>query len=369
MTTQKPSKFNTTSNSKDYFPIKQHRFDTTKHPIILSTDPCKARLSTLLSQQEELMIHGLVNKLQCGRREAVRIALYEASQRKADVFNPFLERASSGSNLRGHTARSRKLVVSLPRTEKEDALELATILDLTEKEVIRLAVVWLSLSITSETVTALTDSQKISQEALARKWSREHQGQAPRIQHLKKARDAAYEQAAELGRQRDQELYEKRGAKMLELGRVAAGPDVDKEDQATNLTMIDALIALDDEEVIARIVEDEVKSSRLDEKESFIYRWMLVCPDLLPEEIQAIWEEEETERLEKQVTDQELEDLLVELMSHSKEENSESANELDQFMKRKLARQRMHLDMTPSDRRLEARISEFFGTDGRESLQ
>ena len=262
MTEQRPSKFNTTSKSKEFFPIKQHRFDTAKHPVVLSKEPCKARLSTLMSQQEELMIHGLGNRLQCDRREAVRIALYEASQCKADLLKPFVDRASGGSRLRGHTARSRKLLVSLPRVEKEGVLQLAGTLDITEKEVVRLAIVWLSLSISSEMVTALTDSQKISQDALARKWSREHRGQTPRLQHLKQARDAAYERASELGRQRDQELYEKRGAKMLELGRLTGGPGADKADQVVDLTMIDTLIALDDKEAIDRIVEEETKRSR-----------------------------------------------------------------------------------------------------------
>ena len=74
------NKFNTTSKSKAFFPIKQHRFDSSKHPIIQSTQKCAARMTTMLSAQEDQMLEGLANSLQCNQREAIRIALHEASR-------------------------------------------------------------------------------------------------------------------------------------------------------------------------------------------------------------------------------------------------------------------------------------------------
>lgn len=74
------NKFNTTSKSKSFFPIKQHRFDSAKHPIIQSTQKCAARMTTMLSAQEDQMLEGLISSLQCNQREAIRIALHEASR-------------------------------------------------------------------------------------------------------------------------------------------------------------------------------------------------------------------------------------------------------------------------------------------------
>ncbi|WP_205909833.1 MULTISPECIES: hypothetical protein, partial [Prochlorococcus] len=70
----KQNKFNTTSKSKSFFPIKQHRFDSSKHPIIQSNQKCAARMTTMLSAQEDQMLEGLTNSLQCDQREAIRIA-------------------------------------------------------------------------------------------------------------------------------------------------------------------------------------------------------------------------------------------------------------------------------------------------------
>ncbi|WP_205909724.1 hypothetical protein [Prochlorococcus sp. P1361] len=76
----KQNKFNTTSKSKSFFPIKQHRFDSSKHPIIQSNQKCASRMTTMLSAQEDQMLEGLINSFQCNQREAIRIALHEVSR-------------------------------------------------------------------------------------------------------------------------------------------------------------------------------------------------------------------------------------------------------------------------------------------------
>ena len=80
MSTPKYNKFNT-GRTKGYFPLKRWRFNTGQHPVIKSKDRCASSTAkTLFSTQEQQMLVGLTNTLQCNEREAVRIALYEASR-------------------------------------------------------------------------------------------------------------------------------------------------------------------------------------------------------------------------------------------------------------------------------------------------
>ena len=87
MTPPKYNKFNT-GKTKDYFPLKRWRFNTEKHPVIVSKDKCASSTAkTLFSTQELQMLVGLTNTLQCNQREAVRIALYEASISLHKAYN------------------------------------------------------------------------------------------------------------------------------------------------------------------------------------------------------------------------------------------------------------------------------------------
>ena len=87
MTTPKYNRFNT-GRTKDYFPLKRWRFNTEKHPVIVSKDKCASSTAkTLFSTQELQMLVGLTNTLQCNQREAVRIALYEASISLHKAYN------------------------------------------------------------------------------------------------------------------------------------------------------------------------------------------------------------------------------------------------------------------------------------------
>ena len=80
MTTPKYNKFNT-GRTKGYFPLKRWRFNTEEHPVIQSKQKCSSSTAkTPFSTQELQMLVGLTNTLQCKEREAVRIALYEASR-------------------------------------------------------------------------------------------------------------------------------------------------------------------------------------------------------------------------------------------------------------------------------------------------
>ncbi|KGG28515.1 MULTISPECIES: hypothetical protein [unclassified Prochlorococcus] len=185
------SKYNLHSKSKDYFPIRQYRFDSSEHPIIKSRKECKFRLKTILSKQEEQMLEGIINTLQCERRDALRISFYEAVRRGCDAVEPAVRYARRDSKERGHTARDRTLTVALPNSEKKALLELATELDLSEKEVVRLAIIWLEKSFRNGTIDRIHKCRMKSNDDIADKWSKENKGAPPnpKVAKLKEAID------------------------------------------------------------------------------------------------------------------------------------------------------------------------------------
>jgi len=88
------------------FPIKQFRFEV-KHPIHSSTAKCSHRIGSMWSQQEELMVLGLSNILQCESRVAIRIAVYEACLANTENLKPYLVYAQATTKEQGHTSRNK----------------------------------------------------------------------------------------------------------------------------------------------------------------------------------------------------------------------------------------------------------------------
>ena len=197
----RPSRFTANSKSKDFFPIKQYRFDTTNHPIITSRKECKFRLKTILSVQEEQQLTGLINSLQCTQREAIRIAFYEAVRRGSKWVETVLKYALRDSKERGHTSRCKTLTVALPNAEKQALLELGKELDLSEKEIVRLAIIWLAYGIKYEAITRIHKCQRLAFDKIAQQWSRENQGKPPnpQVSKLKESRDIEKEICILLG--------------------------------------------------------------------------------------------------------------------------------------------------------------------------
>ena len=106
MAKPKYKRFNT-GRTKDYFPLKRWRFNTEKHPVIMSIDKCASTTAkTLFSKQELQMLVGLTNTLQYNPREAVRIALYEASISLHKAYNSAFRYACSESTEKAHQGRS-----------------------------------------------------------------------------------------------------------------------------------------------------------------------------------------------------------------------------------------------------------------------
>ena len=305
MTNKKNSKFNSTGHSKGYFPLKKHRFDTAKHPIVQSSARCSAKLKAHLSQQEELMVVGLVNCLQCNEREAVRIAIYELiNSADADTITTLAAAAKAGSNIKGHSSRDRAVSLSLPVQEKADLLELADQLCLSDKEVLRLAIIYLAKGIRTEGIKRLTRSPKISQEQLAKEWSRANQGKPPsdKTKALKSAAAEAYKEAADLGDLRDYERYKERGRMMDVLnwegvGRIYAemNPDGSRE---LSLDIVDAHLiieqgdqAFEDELIdeIEQLAEDRRKAAYT---EAIAARWAVEYGiELTGDELDFYWQD------------------------------------------------------------------------------
>ena len=168
----KPNKFIPKRHHKDFWFIKQHRFDTSNHPIIVSKDRCSYSLKTILSQQEELMLKGITNSLQCKAREAVRIALYELARSSCRVDITQVDHSRSSTHQRGHTSRSRTYIAQLSKEEKMSAISQSEIYKLTEQEVGRLAIIRLAKGIKDESITKLTNCKKIKQDKLADEWAK-----------------------------------------------------------------------------------------------------------------------------------------------------------------------------------------------------
>ena len=173
------NKYNHHSNSKGWWFLKRNVFNTNPHPIRQSRKELKFRMKTLLSQQEEQMIKGLINTFQCDEREAIRIAFYEAARRGKSCVESFIPYAVRDSKLKAHVGRSRHITVALTKVEKGNMLELANELDLSEKEVFRLAIIWMQMGIRTGQIRNIRKCKLISQDKLARQWSRENRGKPP----------------------------------------------------------------------------------------------------------------------------------------------------------------------------------------------
>ncbi|WP_115120592.1 hypothetical protein [Synechococcus sp. UW105] len=139
------------------------------------------------------MVEGLTNYLECEEREAIRIALYEASRSASNASEILIRRAKSGSKEQGHTARSKKQRWNLARDEKDSLLSASKQLKITDKEFVRFAIIRLSRGIHDGSITHLTDSKMRSQMELFRDWSKTHDGAPSKLTRLKKAAQSSWD--------------------------------------------------------------------------------------------------------------------------------------------------------------------------------
>lgn len=194
MNKNRSNKFNKTKTSRGgtaplgWWKIKQLRYDTTNHPVITSTKKCTNKIEVLLSLQEEQILQGISKTVQAIQRDSIRIALYELSLKDVEEAKHLIKYASKESKERGYTSRPKRLTIRLPKEEKLKSDQLKIIYSLTEKETVRLAIIWLGLMVKVESFT-LNNSLRISQEELARQWSRTYDKAGSKLKELKAASD------------------------------------------------------------------------------------------------------------------------------------------------------------------------------------
>ena len=280
------------------------------------------------------MLVGLTNTLQCNEREAVRIALYEASRSGEKPYEMAFEGASSQSTEKAHQGRSLLKQWKLPKQEKERAAQAAKDLRITDKEFLRLSIIWLQSGIRDNSIKELSNCKLIPFGTEAKKWSRENPGSEaqgrtphPGIAKLKQAASAAHERAGEIYRQRNEAKWATRKAYLMENGFVIS-PD---EDQQQRISSLDALIEIQEADNFQRFVDAEIEKLRLHEREAFELRWLKKIPDLTRKEIDVLWEQELAEAKEIAESDEQIDELMeeIELMleklhdSHTPEEQEE----------------------------------------------
>ena len=194
------NKFNKTINPSGAKPplgwwkFRKNRYITINHPVITTKEKCAFKVETILSPQEKQTLEGITRTLQTSKRDAVRIAIYELGK---DVFKAenFLQYANKETKERGHTSRSVECSCRVIKTEKESAQEIAKTFEISEKEAVRLCIIWLGRKL-DEINFRLTKCTRIGQEQLAREWSKEYDGSGSKLEKLKEASYAAYEDAA-----------------------------------------------------------------------------------------------------------------------------------------------------------------------------
>ena len=195
------NKFNKTINPSGaetplgWWKFIKNRYITTNHPSITTKEKCAFKVETILSPHENQTLEGLTRTLQTSKRDAVRIAIYELGK---DVFKAenLLKYAKKETKERGHTSRSVECSCRVIKTEKESAKEIAKTFEISEKEAVRLCIVWLGRKL-NEINFRLTKCKRIGQEQLAREWSKEYDGSGSKLKKLKESSYAAYEDAAE----------------------------------------------------------------------------------------------------------------------------------------------------------------------------
>ena len=351
MNTPKYNKFNT-GKTAGYFPLKRWRFNTEKHPIIQSKERCASSTKkTKFSTQELQMLVGLTNTLQCKEREAIRIALYEASKCSSGAYESAYRYASSTTTDKAHQGRLSVKQWKLPKVEQNQVESTSKELGITEQEFIRLAIIWLQTGIRSDanTIKKLTNSKLIHFDTEATKWSRENQGKppSPEVAKLKKARDIAYAEAGEIYKARNQARWSNRNAYLLENG-FSLPKD---EDGSSDTRSLDALIEIQEADNFERIVQEEIDKLRLNERESFEYRWKEQIDDISKKELDFMWQQELADAKELAENQESLEHIVEEFVNElnnvftpeEKKETKEAVIKFNKdFIKRLKARNRWH---------------------------
>ena len=206
-------KFNKPKGKTKHFPIKQFRFDVTNSPIFKTKSKASFKIKSLLSQQEQLMLKGLQNSFGVDSSKAFRIALSKVSTIASEELKVFLPRSLAQTKLKGHTARNRKLLISLPREEKESFELFARTQQLTLQAAARLVIIYAMKSIRSGTLTKIEGCKLLTDDQCAEIYFSTNPVSSGKLDALKKARDKGLDEKIE----RDEYRYNRRGQMIEEI--------------------------------------------------------------------------------------------------------------------------------------------------------
>ena len=308
------NKFNKTINPSgaepplSWWKFKKNRYITNNHPSITTKEKCAFKVKTILSPQEKQILDGITNTLQTSKRDAVRIALYELGK---DVFKAenFLIYADKETKERGHTSRSVECSFKVIKKEKESSEEIAKIFEITEKEAVRLGILWLGRKL-NEIYFRLTKSKRIDQKELAREWSKDYDGSGSKLKKLKEASHAAYEEAAEKA-ERDVQQRQEAAEQMKYMA--GAGEFHRTGDFENDLNRFILIEEIEEEERIGKDFEQMVIDENIkNEREIAIQRILFFNP-LLDREMAEDWvNEDERERKETEEFENRLENATDE---------------------------------------------------------
>ena len=310
------NKFNKTINPSGNTPplgwwkFKKNRYITINHPAITTKEKCAFKVETILSPQENQILEGLTRTLQTSKRDAVRIAIYELGK---DVFKAenFLKYADKKTKEKGHTSRSFELPIRVIKAEKEIAQNISKQFEISEKEAIRLCIIWLGNK-THELSFKMTNCKRLGQEKLAREWSKKYDGSGSKLNKLNEASHAAYERAEKQAQLEKQERED--AAKRMQWMAGAGDYQLTGEFES-DLNRFILLENMEEEERMEKefeqILEDEnIKSKR----EQDIRRAMFYFPfmdredaeDYVKEQAEELVKEAEEEQWLENASDEEL---------------------------------------------------------------
>ena len=199
-----------------WFPIKSHRYDTTKHPVVTTKANARRTLKFPASTQEAQLLEGLTNTLQVDQQTALRIALYEACKRPQQASEA-VQLASPATTVKGHTQRNTNISTKITADKATALKSLAKSLGISEKAAARLSLIWMAKGTRSDRKEwkKFSGCQKLGQDAIAAQWQKDKKssgewskvGGSKEILRLREAhRDALDE-----GMTENDALYEARG--------------------------------------------------------------------------------------------------------------------------------------------------------------
>lgn len=330
----KNPKYNSRSKTRSWFPITCYRFNTDKHPVVVSTNKCAAIVKLRLSHNEQSMLTGLAGILQVSEREALRIALYEVQRTATTAPIQYRARASQSGTERGHMNRNHMVSFKIPRVERTEVEQWGAAEGLTMAETVRLGIIWLAMEIRADNLYRLTKSPRIRQDVLAKQWSRANQGAEPKLQRLKTAQQEGWERQGEYHQAMLERQWERRGTWLMENGY---NPQIINDENGDfDPTFIDACIEAED-------VQEDLELRKRGRQEYIdIKAGQMMLDGIDPEEAELVaevlWETSPegdgyaVEDDDDMDDDEVWESLLDDRRSMTQEERDAEPNHLDKYL-------------------------------------